>query len=167
MTSVIARKHSKENKDGDHSQARPFHRRRTRARLHVRDRAAGSAAPQQINPTADAVKEQKLLSELNRITGRCTLPDQKACTLEQPAGRDWRPFHERTLPIIGAISIIGMLLLLVLFYMIRGMVRIEAGPLRPRDRAVLDVRAAGALDDGKPASSSWRCPASTSRSASN
>ncbi len=73
------------------------------------------------------MNEQKLLSELNRITGRCTLPDQRACTLEQPAGRDWRQFHERTLPMIGAISIIGMLLLLVLFYMIRGMVRIEQG----------------------------------------
>jgi formate dehydrogenase subunit gamma len=82
---------------------------------------------QQINPTADAVNEQKLLSELDRITGRCTLPDQKACTLEQPAGRDWRAFHQRTLPIIGAISILGMLVVLVLFYMIRGMVRIEHG----------------------------------------
>jgi formate dehydrogenase subunit gamma len=85
------------------------------------------ASAQQVNPSADAVQEQKLLSELNRITGRCTLPDQKACTLEQPAGRDWREFHQRTLPIIGAIAILGMLLLLVLFYLIRGMVRIEHG----------------------------------------
>jgi formate dehydrogenase subunit gamma len=85
------------------------------------------ASAQQVNPSADAVQEQKLLSELNRITGRCTLPDQKACTLEQPAGRDWREFHQRTLPIVGAIAILGMLLLLVLFYLIRGMVRIEHG----------------------------------------
>ena len=92
--------------------------------------AAAMPAPsfaQQINPTADAVNEQTLLGELNRITGRCTLPDQKACTLEQPAGRDWRQFHQRTLPIIGAVAIIGMLVLLVLFYLIRGMVRIEHG----------------------------------------
>lgn len=82
---------------------------------------------QQVNPTADSVNEQQLLGELNRITGRCTLPDQKACTLEQPAGRDWRHFHQQTLPIIGAIAIIGMLVLLVLFYLIRGMVRIEHG----------------------------------------
>ena len=52
---------------------------------------------QQVNPTASSVKEQKLLSELNRISGRCTLPDQRACTLEQPAGRDWRHFHQVTL----------------------------------------------------------------------
>ncbi len=85
------------------------------------------AAAQGVNPSADAVHEQKLLGELNRITGRCTLPDQKACTLEQPAGRDWRAFHQRTLPIIGAVAIVGMLLLLVLFYLIRGMVRIAHG----------------------------------------
>ena len=64
---------------------------------------------------------------MRRITGRCTLPDQKACTIEQPAGRDWRHFHEVTLPWIGAIAILGMLALLVLFYLIRGMVRIEQG----------------------------------------
>jgi formate dehydrogenase subunit gamma len=82
---------------------------------------------QQINPTADSVKEQQLLTELNRITGRCTLPDQKACTIEQPAGRDWRHFHNVTLRIIGAVAIIGIFVLLVLFYLIRGMVRIEEG----------------------------------------
>ena len=57
----------------------------------------------QINPTAQAVQEQQLLKEMNRIDGRCTLPDQKACLLEQPAGRDWRHFHQVTLPWIGAI----------------------------------------------------------------
>jgi len=82
---------------------------------------------QQINPTADSVKEQQLLDQLNRISGRCTLPDQKACTIEQPAGRDWRYFHQVTLHLIGGIAILGILALLVLFYLIRGMVRIEEG----------------------------------------
>src|SRR5262245_44350418 len=80
-----------------------------------------------VNPTASAVKEDQLLTELSRITGRCTLPDQKACTIEQPAGRDWRRFHQVTLRWIGAISILGMLVLLVVFYLTRGMVRLEAG----------------------------------------
>jgi formate dehydrogenase subunit gamma len=80
-----------------------------------------------VNPTASSVKEDALLSELNRISGRCTLPDQKACTIEQPAGRDWRHFHEVTLRWIGAISILGMLALLVVFYLTRGMVRLESG----------------------------------------
>jgi formate dehydrogenase subunit gamma len=78
-----------------------------------------------VNPTASSVKEDQLFNEFNRITGRCTIPDQKACTIEQPAGRDWRQFHEVTLRWIGAISILGMLVLLVVFYLVRGMVRIE------------------------------------------
>jgi formate dehydrogenase subunit gamma len=83
--------------------------------------------PTSVNPTASSVQEQKLLQELNRIQGRCTIPDQKACTIEQPAGRDWRQFHEVTLRWVGAIVILGILAVLVLFYLIRGMVRIEAG----------------------------------------
>src|SRR5467141_4595339 len=77
-----------------------------------------------VNPTASSVKEDQLLNELNRISGRCTIPDQKACTIEQPAGRDWRHFHQVTLRWIGAISILGMLAILVVFYLVRGMVRI-------------------------------------------
>jgi formate dehydrogenase subunit gamma len=80
-----------------------------------------------VNPTASSVKEDQLFQELNRISGRCTIPDQKACTIEQPAGRDWRHFHEVTLRWIGAVAVIGMLALLVLFYLVRGMVRIESG----------------------------------------
>jgi formate dehydrogenase subunit gamma len=94
--------------------------------------AAPAAAQQRnpdssVNPTASSVREDQLLNELNRISGRCTIPDQKACTIEQPAGRDWRHFHEVTLRWIGAISILGMLALLVIFYLVRGMVRLESG----------------------------------------
>src|SRR5262245_10797009 len=77
-----------------------------------------------VNPTASSVREDQLLGI---ISGRCTLPDQKACTIEQPAGRDWRRFHQVTLPWIGGIAILGMLALLVVFYLLRGMVRIESG----------------------------------------
>jgi formate dehydrogenase subunit gamma len=83
--------------------------------------------PTTVNPTAQSVKEQQLLKELQRIQGRSTLPDARTSVLEQPAGRDWRQFHQVTLRWIGAIAILGMLAVLVLFYIIRGMVRIEAG----------------------------------------
>src|SRR5215470_15764074 len=90
--------------------------------------AAQQASPDgAVNPTARSVKGDQLFQELNRISGRCTLPDQKACTIEQPAGREWRHFHEVTLRWIGAIAILGMLALLVLFYLTRGMVRIGSG----------------------------------------
>jgi formate dehydrogenase subunit gamma len=83
--------------------------------------------PSSVNPTADAVKEQQLLNELNRISGRGTIPDTKSYVIEQPAGRDWREFHNVTLRWIGAIAILGVLAILVIFYLWRGMVRIESG----------------------------------------
>jgi formate dehydrogenase subunit gamma len=89
--------------------------------------AAVAQQPSSVNPTAQSVKEQELLKELQRIQGRSSLPDARTRVLEQPAGRDWRHFHEVTLPWIGAIAILGMLAVLMLFYLFRGMVRIEGG----------------------------------------
>ena len=87
--------------------------------------------PNSVNPTASAVKEDQLLRALgssgNAISGRVSIPDAKSGTLIQPGGRDWRQFHEGTLRWIGAIAILGMLAVLVVFYLIRGMVKIERG----------------------------------------
>jgi formate dehydrogenase subunit gamma len=80
-----------------------------------------------VNPTASAVKEEQLLQQLQQLQGRVTIPDAKSATLIQPAGQTWRAFHEVTLPRIGAIVILGMLVALILFYLIRGMVKIENG----------------------------------------
>ncbi len=88
---------------------------------------ASAQQPTSVNPTAQSVKEQQLLKELQKIQGRGTLPDARSQVLEQPAGRDWRQFHQVTLRWIGAVAILGMLAVLVLFYLIRGLVRIEAG----------------------------------------
>src|SRR5688572_5614560 len=87
---------------------------------------ASAQQPTSVNPQASAVTEGQLFQELNRISGRCTVPDQKACTIEQPAGRDWRHFHEVTLRWIGGLVIIGILAVLVVFYLWRGMVKIES-----------------------------------------
>ena len=88
---------------------------------------ASAQQPTKVNPEASVVTEDQLFQEHNRISGRCTLPDQKACTIEQPAGRDWRHFHEVTLRWIGAISIVGIIAALLFFYLWRGMIRIESG----------------------------------------
>jgi formate dehydrogenase subunit gamma len=80
-----------------------------------------------INPTADAVKEMQLLQQLKTIEGRVTIPDEKSGVLVHPAGRDWRQFHTVTLKWIGAISIFGMLVVLVLFYLWRGSMRVKSG----------------------------------------
>lgn len=87
---------------------------------------AGAQAPSGTNPTAQVVNEQQLLDELSKIQGRISIPDKKAATLQQPQGRDFRGFHEGTLPWIGAIAVVGMLVLLALFYFIRGRVRMLA-----------------------------------------
>ncbi len=89
--------------------------------------AHAQGQPTTVNPTAQSVKERELLKELNKIQGRSSLPDARTRVLEQPAGRDWRQFHQVTLRWVAAISILGMLAVLVLFYLIRGMVRIEQG----------------------------------------
>jgi formate dehydrogenase subunit gamma len=83
--------------------------------------------PNSVNPTADAVKEQQLLQQLKMIQGRGTIPDVKSYVIEHPVGRNWQEFHSVTLRWIGAIAILGMLLLLVIFYLWRGMVRLESG----------------------------------------
>jgi formate dehydrogenase subunit gamma len=88
-----------------------------------------AAAQQAIsdNPTASAVKEDQLLNQLKQIQGRGSIPDTKSYVIEQPAGRDWRHFREVTLRWIGGVAILGMVMLLVVFYLWRGMVRIEGG----------------------------------------
>ncbi|WP_332682420.1 formate dehydrogenase subunit gamma [Bosea sp. (in: a-proteobacteria)] len=93
---------------------------------------AAPASAQQVNPTANSVKEQQFLDALKgnssaELRGRITIPDTKAATLERPAGRDWRAFHQGTMVRTGAIAVLGMLILLVAFYLFRGRVRVEAG----------------------------------------
>jgi formate dehydrogenase subunit gamma len=88
---------------------------------------AAAQQPDSVNPTASSVQEQQLLQQLQQVEGRITIPNDEARVLIQPEGRDWRRFHEETLPWIGGIAILGSLLVLVVFYLWRGMVRIESG----------------------------------------
>lgn len=98
--------------------------------------AIGFAQPgtaQQVNPTADSVKEQQFLDALKanpsaELRGRVTIPDAKAATLERPAGREWRAFHQGTMTKVGAVAVLGTLIVLVAFYLFRGRIRLETGP---------------------------------------
>jgi formate dehydrogenase subunit gamma len=87
----------------------------------------GPCSAQQINPTASSVREQQLLQEFDRIQGRVSIPDQRSSVLVQPAGREWREFRNVTLRGIGGVAILGMLAVLIIFYLSRGMVRLESG----------------------------------------
>ncbi len=89
-----------------------------------------AAAQLSFKPTAEAVQEDKLLNALkegDKISGRITIPDKMASSLIQPAGRDWRDFQRSTLPIIAGVAIIGMVVLLAIFLMVRGRSRVEHG----------------------------------------
>src|SRR6201994_754257 len=88
---------------------------------------ASLCVAQDIDPNASAVKEQQLLQEMNRIQGRVSIPDQRSSVLIQPEGREWQAFRDVTLRWIGGVAILGMLAVLIIFYLIRGMVRLESG----------------------------------------
>jgi formate dehydrogenase subunit gamma len=80
-----------------------------------------------VDPDARAVSEQSLLQQVPRIEGRIDIPDKKASVLIQPAGRQWDYFHEVLLHWLGAIVILGMIVLLALAYLIIGRIRISSG----------------------------------------
>jgi formate dehydrogenase subunit gamma len=89
-----------------------------------------AAAQLSFKPTAESVHEDQLLNALkegDKITGRISIPDKMAASLIQPAGRDWRDFHRSKLPIIGGVAILGMVILLAIFLMVRGRIRVEHG----------------------------------------
>ena len=82
------------------------------------------------NPTQQAVQEEQLLNQLkqgDRLSGRVSIPDAKAASLIQPQGQDWRNFHQNRLPLIGGVAILGMLIALLLFYLVRGRITIDHG----------------------------------------
>jgi formate dehydrogenase subunit gamma len=64
------------------------------------------------DPTASVVGEQTLLRQAPRIEGQIDISDARARVLIQPAGRVWDHFHEVTLRWIGAVVILGMLVIL-------------------------------------------------------
>ncbi|MEA2985856.1 MAG: formate dehydrogenase subunit gamma [Alphaproteobacteria bacterium] len=87
--------------------------------------AAQQPAP---NPNAQSANEQQLLQELWKIEGRVSIPDSRAAILEQPQGREYQQFHERVLPWLRAIVIIGAIVALAVFYLIRGPITLDNPP---------------------------------------
>jgi formate dehydrogenase subunit gamma len=80
-----------------------------------------------VDPNADAVKEQQLLQQFQRIEGLGTIPDTRSYVIEQPLGRVWRVFHEIWLHWIGTGVILGTIALLAVFYLWRGPIEIKGG----------------------------------------
>ena len=89
--------------------------------------AAQTNQHEPVDPDASAVKEQTLIQQAPRIEGRIDIPDKKASVLMQPAGREWDYFHEVILHWLGAIVILGTIVLLALAYLVMGRIRISSG----------------------------------------
>jgi formate dehydrogenase subunit gamma len=88
------------------------------------------ADAQQVNPREMSVQEEQLLEQLRSgeaVSGRASLPNPQAGQLITPAGRDWSNLHRGTMFNITVGAIVGMFALLVVFYLVKGRVRIEAG----------------------------------------
>jgi len=80
-----------------------------------------------VDPNADAVQERNLLQQFQRIEGLGTIPDTRSFVIEQPLGRVWRMFHEVWLHWIGTGVILGLIVLLAIFYFWRGTIKIKGG----------------------------------------
>lgn len=92
--------------------------------------ASAPALAQQINPTAESVTEDALLEALQggeMVDGRVSIPDELSSGLIKPGNKGWADRHGGLVRILTAIAVVGMLVVLVAFYAIRGKIRIDSG----------------------------------------
>ena len=98
---------------------------------------AGLAAPtfaqaqlyQTPGPNSPTTKEQVPLyvPQDDKVVGRVSIPDEKLAVLVQPEGREWREWRTHTLRLaIGGLAI-GMTVVLAIFFLYRGTIRIHGG----------------------------------------
>jgi formate dehydrogenase subunit gamma len=93
----------------------------------------GLAAPgvqAQINPTESSVTEDALFQALGTgpVAGRATIPDGNAGYLIKPENKAWAALQGDTLHTMSIVAVVGMIAVLLLFYLIRGKIRIDSGP---------------------------------------
>lgn len=94
----------------------------------------GQAAPEasaQVNPTENAVTEESMFEALtgddNAVAGRVSIPDQSAGSLIKPENKSWAAFQGGTLQTLSIVAVVGMVVLLTVFYLVRGRIRVDAG----------------------------------------
>jgi formate dehydrogenase subunit gamma len=88
-----------------------------------------------VNPTAQSVTEDALLGALSgdaQVQGRVTIPDDLSSGLIKPGNRNWADTHGGPVRTTTLIAVVGMLAVLVAFYLIRGKIRIDSGPSSER-----------------------------------
>jgi formate dehydrogenase subunit gamma len=94
--------------------------------------ASAPAYAEATKPAAGAADDATLLKYLQTnpgdVRGTVSIPDAKSALLIQPEGRVWRELRQGAVSVLGYVLILGILAVLVVFFLVRGRIRIEAGP---------------------------------------
>jgi formate dehydrogenase subunit gamma len=88
------------------------------------------SAQAQVNPTANSVTEDALFRALGTegVSGRVSIPDEGASTLIRPENRNWADTQGAWLHALSIWAVVGMVAVLIVFFLFRGRIRIDAGP---------------------------------------
>ncbi len=92
--------------------------------------ALPQGASAQVNPTQASVTERDLFQALGRgeaVAGRVSIPNEAAGTLIRPDNRGWAEALTGWVHGVTIWLFVGMLVVLVAFYVIRGRIRIDSG----------------------------------------
>lgn len=84
----------------------------------------------QVNPTEQSVNEDALFQQLGSgdyVAGRISIPDANAGYLIKPENKLWAALQGDTLHLLSIWSVVGMIVLLTAFYLIRGKIRVDGG----------------------------------------
>ena len=84
----------------------------------------------QVNPTEQSVNEDALFQQLGSgdyVAGRISIPDANAGYLIKPENKLWAALQGDTLHLLSIWSVVGMIVLLTGFYLIRGKIRVDGG----------------------------------------
>ena len=88
-------------------------------------------AQAQVNPTQSSVNEDALVQALGTesqyVAGRASIPDPNATYLIKPENKVWAALQGDFLHALSIWSVVGMVVLLAGFYMIRGKIRVDHG----------------------------------------
>jgi formate dehydrogenase subunit gamma len=91
---------------------------------------ASMADAQQINPTTESVTEDALFQQLKEgqtVNGRVSIPDANSSGLIKPGNKGWASTHTGTVRILSIAAIVGAVVVLLAFYLIRGRIRVDGG----------------------------------------
>lgn len=84
----------------------------------------------QVNPTQSSVTEEALFEALGSgeaVAGRISIPDASAGYLIKPENKSWAALHNGTLSAISIWAILAVVVVLVVFYALRGPIRVDSG----------------------------------------